>query len=109
MIDWDALVLAPVMGVFSQPVDYTVAGGSTFAVSGIFDDAYQSVSALSDPGVTSTSPTLGVRLVEFPSGFNPENAQGDTFIVRTTGLRYIVRTGRPDSHGHARFEANLAP
>ena len=110
MIDWDALVLTPVMGVFSQAVDYSIAGGATLALRyGVFDDAYVSVDALSDRGVTSTMPTLGVRLAEFPAGFNPENAQGDTFTVRATGRVYVVKTGRPDSHGHARFEANLAP
>jgi hypothetical protein len=46
---------------------------------------------------------LGVRLSQFPAGYDPRNAQGDTFVVR--GVTYVVKDGRPDSHGGAHLEA----
>ena len=68
------------MGVFGEPVDYT-AGSQSYALTAVFDEAFMSVNALSDPGVMSVHPVLGVRLSELPPGYDPENAQGDRFTV----------------------------
>ena len=108
MIDWNALVLGPTMGVFGEPVTYNI-GLQSYALTAVFDEAFTSVDALSDPGVMSVHPVLGVRLSELPAGYDPENAQGDRFTVGRTGITYVVKSGRPDSHGHARLDANLAP
>ena len=105
MIDWDGLVHGPVMGVFGESarVEYTPAGGSSFFVDGIFDEAARPVRLVTDPDVNEVSPLLGVRLTLFPLGYDPRNAKGDTFVVR--GITYVVKDGKPDSHGWAILEA----
>ena len=96
------------MGVFGEPVTYTI-GLQSYALTGVFDEAFTSVDALSDPGVMSVHPVLGVRLSELPSSYDPENAQGDKFTIARTGITYVVKAGHRDGHGHARLNANLAP
>lgn len=98
------------MRAFGETVDYTTAGGVTVTLpDAVFDEAYTSVSALSEPGVTSVRPVLGVRIALMPAGFDAQNAQGDRFTVRRTGVTYVVKTGEPDGHGWARLDATLAP
>lgn len=106
MIDWNGLVLGPLMDVFGEPVTYTPAGGSPLSITAIFDEAYTPVQLVADPEVNAVMPVLGVQLSQFPAGFDPRNAQGDTFIAR--GKSYVVKNGKPDSHGGARLEANRA-
>lgn len=106
MIDWDRVLLHPVMGVFGEPAVYTPLAGTPLAVDVVFDEAYLPVDALSDPGVTSVRPVAGVRMAQMPMGYNPADAQGDTIVIR--GKRYVVKTGKVDSHGHARLDLNLA-
>lgn len=108
MIDWDTLVLAPLAQVFGQPVDYTPAGGQTVRISGVFDAGYVSVDPLGEPGAVSVGPRLGVQVSQLPAGWDPRNAEGDTFTVVATGKTYRVRLGMPDSHGWARLDANAA-
>jgi hypothetical protein len=109
VIDWDSLVLGPLMEVFGETtqVQYTrVQLGQTFSVDGIFDEAY-TPGGQGELQLMSARPVLGVRLSQFPADYDPEDAQGDEFIVR--GRTYVVKAGKPDSHGGARLEANLAP
>lgn len=111
-IDWDALVGRPLVGVFGVPVLYQpaagspIAAGGAFQIDGVFDKAYTPVDTGADPSAISTRPVLGVQLSQFPVGFDPERAQGDRFTIIATGLTYIVKAGKPDSHGAARLEAN---
>lgn len=110
MIDWNAIVLAPVMGVFGEQVLYQPAVGTPFGINhAVFDDGFTEVDPLGSPGVLSAKPVLGVKLSEFPFGFDAKEAQGDRFTVARTGVTYIVRSGEPDSHGHALLRANVAP
>lgn len=120
-IDWDALVGSPLAGVFGEAVTYAPAPGSPIASAvlalpggvlpmvGVFDEAYVSVNLGADPGAISAMPVLGVQLSQFPAGYDPEVAQDDIFTVTATGLRYIVKAGKSDGHGHVRLEANRAP
>ncbi len=105
MVDWDSLLHGPIMGAFGESarVQYTPAGGSTFVVDGIFDEAERPVQMLDAPDINEVSPLLGVRLSQFPAGFDARNAKGDTFVVR--GVTYVVKNGKPDSHGWAQLEA----
>lgn len=107
MIDWDSAVLAPCFDVFSEPAQYTPAVGAAFTCNVVFDAGYIGVEIA---GLTamSTAPRVGIRLAEFPSGFDPENAQGDTLIITRTGQSFVVKDGRKDSHGHARLDLNKA-
>jgi hypothetical protein len=107
VIDWNAKVLAPVMGVFGEPVTYLPAIGSPFDITGVFDEAFTSVDLPGDSAVLSVRPVLGIRLAEFPAGFDPEMAQGDQFTVQRTGVTYTVKAGKPDGHGWARLDANI--
>lgn len=103
-------MLAPVMGVFGQPVRYIPAAGAPFEIQrGVFDDGFASVDPFGPPAVLSSHPVLGIDLAEFPAGFDAKEAQGDRFVVLATGVAYIVKAGEPDGHGHAILRANLAP
>jgi len=112
VIDWGEVVLAPLMGVFGESATYTpspgspVFNGTAFPITVIFDNAYVEVGEAAGPGAMSRRPVFGVRLAEFPEGFDPAEAQGD-MITRADGTIYIVRAGRTDSHGGARLDCNL--
>lgn len=106
-IDWDDLVLAPVMGVFGEdertglPI-YTPRGLPAFNLAdAVFDAEYEQVDVNPDDGTTSTSrrPVLGVRVSLFPR----QPAQNDTVRIPSTGKTYVVRDVQPDGHGHAKL------
>lgn len=107
-IDWDALVLAPLNAVFGEPLTYYPRTGAPFQITGVFDTAYTPVAldGNGDAGVISARPVCGVRLSEFPIGFDPEAAQKDQLIRVGTGVRYTVKAGKSDGHGHVRLELN---
>lgn len=99
------MVLGPLMGVFAEPVEFRPAGGGTpISVSGVFDRAYTRDVALEDGsiGVTTESPTLGVRLSDFQS----PPKQNDRFFIPSAGATFIVREVRVDGHGAARCLLN---
>lgn len=109
-IDWDRLVLAPVMGLFGEgqasdqstwPI-YTPRGLAPFALAdAVFDAEYEQVDVNPEDGSASTSrrPVLGVRAALFPR----LPAQGDTVLIPSTGKTYVVRDVQPDGHGHAKL------
>jgi len=106
-IDWDGLVLAPVMGVFGEgaatglPI-YTPRGLPAFALAdAVFDAEYEQVDVNPDDGTASTSrrPVLGVRVSLFPR----PPAQSDSVRIPSTGKNYVVRDVQPDGHGHAKL------
>lgn len=109
-IDFDKLVLAPVMGIFGegQPADpttwptYTPRGGAPFALAdAVFDAEYELVTVEEDGVPTSSRrPVLGVRMVLFPTG---APAQNDSVTIPSTGKNYIVSDVHPDGHGHAKL------
>lgn len=118
-IDWDSLVLAPLIGVFGEPNDavsgdlrpvYTPAGGSPFPVDGVFDDGFTQKVLLEDgaPGFVTSDPVLGVRVAEFAAQSPPVTpAQNDQVLIPRTGATYIVNTAQPDSHGWILLQLNL--
>lgn len=108
MIDWDAVVLKPVIGTLGEPATYRPATGAAFAITVVFDSGFTGVDA-GGLVVTSTSPRVGVRLAEFPASFDAERAQGDRLTITRTGVNYVVKEGRPDSHGGARLDLNRVP
>lgn len=119
MIDWNALVGLPLLGVFGQPVRYQpgprsplVALGA-FRVDGIFHKAYTPVDLGDNPSAISTRPALGIQTPQFPAGYDPEAAQGDMFtlldpstLLPIPGEVYVVKSGKVDGMGHALLEAN---
>lgn len=104
-IDWDVLVLAPVMAVFGEgvPADptswplYTPRGLAPFRLAdAVFDAAYQEVELQDDAAVTSRRPVLGVRVSLFPR----PPAQNDQVYIPSVGRTFKVREPRDDGHGH---------
>lgn len=108
MVDWDNLVHGPVLGVFGEAarVQYTPAAGAPFFVDAIFDEGARPIQIVTGPEVNEVAPTLGIRLSQFPAGFDARNAKGDSFLAR--GVTYVVKDGKPDSHGWAILEATRA-
>lgn len=99
-VDWDTNVLAPLEGVFGEPVNYkTAAGVAVAGIVGVFDSAYRDVD-LADPlGTTTVTPVLGVRLAQFT---NPP-VQDDTVQIPSVNTTYVVRDVRNDGHGWAKL------
>lgn len=104
MIDWDAAVLGPLESVFGEPVNYMPAAGGSFSISGVFDAAYRGLDLADGMAMSTETPVLGVRLSQFPMA--PE--QGDSLTLARSGVTYVVREVRPDSHGAARLMLNQA-
>lgn len=119
-VNWDSLVIGPCNGVFGEAVRYSPASGAaSFAISGVFDEAYIEVtpmgagpfqstelSALGAPGgITSDAPVLGVQL----SQFAVPPIQGDSLTVQSIGQAFVVKEVQPDGHGWALLLLNLAP
>jgi hypothetical protein len=100
-IDWNAVVIGPLQGVFGEPVIYTPRGGAAFQVSGVFDDAYLKEVMFEDGsmGTTTASAVLGVQLSQFAA----LPAQNDSLTVVSSGATYLVRDVRPDSRGGAKL------
>lgn len=100
-IDWNSVVIGPLHGVFAEPVTYMPLAGGSLSITGVFDDAYLKEVMFEDAssGVTTVSAVLGVQVSQFPSA----PAQNDQLIVLSTGVQYLVRESRPDSHGAAKL------
>lgn len=106
MIDWNGLVLGPVMGIFGQGVSYTTVAGQTVSlIDGVFDQGTVVVDVPGQPGILSSMPLLGARMSQMPIGWDPEKAQGDMFTL-ANGASYEVKAAKADSHGFVRIEAN---
>lgn len=101
MIDWDSVVIGPLMGVFAEPVTYLPLAGGSLSVTGVFDDAYQKEVMFEDAttGVTEVSASIGVQLSQFAS----PPVQNDRLTLVRTGTTYIVKQVRVDSRGAARL------
>lgn len=107
MIDWGSLVLAPCHGVFSEQATYTRQSGESFDITVVFDEPTVGVE-VGGMVATDTSPMVGIQMSEFPVGFDPKDAQGDTLIITRTGQTFTVKRGKGDGHGAARLELNGA-
>lgn len=104
-VDWDKKLLAPLQGVFGEPVEYRPRQGTPFSITGIFDRAYTvDVEPIDDngPTVNTTRPVLGVRDSAFPS----PPAQGDMLYIPRVRTLFKVADVQPDSHGGSRLELN---
>ena len=107
MIDWDAVLLAPVMrefgdGTASDPSTlpvYMPAGGMPFALAdAVFDRAYSEVT-IEGEASTTRRPCLGVRLALFAV----DPAQNDKVSIPSAPGTFIVKDVQPDGHGHAKL------
>lgn len=104
-IDWDALVIGPVFGVFAEPATYRPVQGVPFAITGVFDREYEAVSIVDQlTPASSRKPVLGVQLSQFASA----PRQNDKVFIPSVDITYVVKNVKPDGHGHAVLELNLA-
>jgi hypothetical protein len=107
MIDWDAVVIGPLMDVFAEPATYMPLAGGSFAITVVFDDAYLKEVMFEDAstGVTEVSACVGVQLSQLPA----DPIQNDRLLIpanpakRRLAATYVVRQPRPDSRGAARL------
>ncbi|SOE85686.1 hypothetical protein SAMN05446935_6160 [Burkholderia sp. YR290] len=105
-INWNAEVIGPLMGVFGEPVTYmSLNGAPAFQVSGVYDKAFFAVNVETGSLVSTSQPTLGVQLSQFPSNALPQ--QGDQLVIVGTGEQWEVREVHPDSRGGARLMLNV--
>lgn len=100
-IDWNAMVIGPLQGIFGESVTYAPRSGAAFQITGVFDDAYQKEVLFDDAttGVTTVAAVLGVQLSQFLAA----PAQNDSLQVASTGATYVVREVRVDSRGGAKL------
>ncbi len=110
MIDWDALVLAPVMGVFGDAVLYRPRDGQPFTVAdAVYTEAYTYILRDSTGGeITTTSPALSVRQAACP--VKPKQDDGvdiSTIDGRAVNTRFVVKDVRDDGHGHLVLLLNI--
>lgn len=94
-IDWDKAVLGPTISVFGESATYMPAAGGSFAVSGVFDEAYKDVQQIDPLGANEAMPVFGTRLVLFPAP--PQ--QNDLVRIASVGRVYVVKDVQPDGHG----------
>lgn len=100
-IDWDGLVLGPVVNVFAEAVTYAPASGAAYTTQGVFTEGFQVVTLLEDgSSITGEQPRLGVRLADLSAA----PLQGDAITIR--GTTYSVNEVRLDSHGRADLMLN---
>lgn len=106
-VNWDSVVIGPLHGVFAEPATYTPAGGASFPITVVFDDAYLKEVMFEDAstGVTEVSACVGIRLSEFSA----DPLQNDQVSIpanrslRRPAATYVVRQPRVDSRGAARL------
>lgn len=103
-VDWNSIVIGPLHGVFAEPVTYKPFAGGSFAITGVFDNAYLKEVMFEDAssGVTEVSAVLGVQLSQFPA----PPMQNDQLSIPSVNTTYVVRQVRPDSRGAAKLLLN---
>ena len=103
-LDWDELVLAPVMAVFGDAVTYRPVNAPAFTISdAVYDSQYTYVLHGGGPNgedVTTTSPMLGVRAAVCPNPAQDDQVFIGTFNGLPVNTTFVVKDVRPDSHGH---------
>lgn len=109
MVDWDSLVLAPLFGIFAEPIDYAPASGaSSYRIAGVYDAQYHPIDPDTGVRLMSSAPMIGVRDTELALLGAPAPQQDDRMTVVRLGLMFVIREVQPDSHGHTRCLLNVA-
>ncbi|KUR80762.1 hypothetical protein [Novosphingobium sp. FSW06-99] len=100
-IDWDSLLLGPVMGVFGEAISYVPRGGAPIAIAdAVFDEESADIAIGEDAQMsTQRKPICGIRI----GALGQAASQGDTILRLGTGVAYIVKDVIPDGHGHAKL------
>lgn len=101
-IDWDKMLLAPVVGVFGEAVIYTPAGGVPFQFTGVYDEANKDLNLAGGMGVNTSIPIVSGRMAQFPT----PPLQGDQLLIVRTGDLFVVKDIDADGHGSVKLELN---
>jgi len=113
MVDFAALVTAPLMAIFGDPyaVTFTPRGASTgFTVAGVFDEQGQNVTLSGDAPVTLSEVRLAVQSADFVGYPNEPQIGARVSIGRRDASGAIVSTSawvvkdvQPDGIGGAKL------
>lgn len=85
--------LSTILDCLGEPVTYRPRKGGTFAIDGIFDEAFRQVDPDTQEVVASNNPRVGIKLKDIP--FKPE--QGDEIRIRNK--IYRVKDSQEDGLG----------
>lgn len=97
-VDFDKLVNKPLSRIFGQTVAYTPpSGGDPVSASGVWWKAHQTVETDGESNFSSTAPTLGIRLSEWPV------APIQYGQVEVDGQSYKIEEVQPDGEGGAKL------
>lgn len=103
-IDWDAVLLTPVVDVFGEPAMYTPKGGVAIPVTLVYDEANKDLDIAGGTGVNTSNPLASGRLSQF--GAMP--LQGDSLVIVRTGETFVVKDVETDGHGAVKLMLNFA-
>jgi hypothetical protein len=98
-INWDAEVLDPTISTFGEAAVYFPAGGASFPLYGVFDEAFRDIAALDPLEANAVMPVIGVRL----SQMAVQPKQNDQVRILSVNRLYYVIDVRPDGHGWAKL------
>ncbi len=94
------MAMTPILAVFGERVTYRPAGGDTAPriIVGVLDEPHQSVEPGTRAPVSTTAPTLTVRIADLPQ---PPVA-GDALTA--DGRDWLVNDVQPDGGGNAKLK-----
>ena len=104
-IDWDAMVLAPVVAVFGEGeigIMYYPAGGTSFPINLVYDEANLDLPLAGGQEVNSSNPIVSGRV----AAFQTQPQQGDTLTVVRTGETFQVKDVDTDGKGSVVLRLN---
>lgn len=103
-IDWDALVIAPTVGVFGDDVIYTPVGGAAFPITLVYDEGNKDLDLAGGTGVNTSNPIVSGRLADFAV----PPAQGDSVLIIKTGETFVVKDVEEDGKGAVKLPLNYS-
>jgi hypothetical protein len=103
-IDWDKVLLGPVINVFGEGVLYTPQAGASFDVTLVYDEANKDLDLAGGTGVNTSNPLASGRL----SDFLTQPQQGDMLMIKRTGESFVVKDVETDGHGAVKLMLNFA-
>jgi hypothetical protein len=108
-IDFDALVNAPIVGVFGEPALVRRPGFDDVTVKGVFDSRYFALDDQGQIGGSTLITTFGFRLGDLDPrslGLTDLVPSDTTFTIR--GVIYKLSDIKPDSEGWATVQLERA-
>jgi hypothetical protein len=103
-VDWERMVVAPLVKVFGEdapalyiPIDTSVA---PYGITPVFDEAYREIILLDMSSPTSDAmPVVGINDGQFIA----PPKQDDRIRITRTMVTYLVKEVRADGHGHTKL------